>query len=79
VFGGIGNYLVFTGDGQCGNGKTVGEILGFANQALAGVASSCTVPQLNNLATRLNESYDNCVAGPDTSLFEAPAFEDGVN
>lgn len=75
VFGGIGNYLVYPGEGQCGNGKTVSEILTEANQALAGSAASCTISELNALVTRLNESFANCVSS-DASLFEAPTASD---
>jgi hypothetical protein len=67
VFGGIGNYLVFTGNGQCGNGKTVSQVLDDANRALSGLGTpdECTIPQLNELATRFNESFDECVMNPD--------------
>ncbi|MGH9784973.1 MAG: hypothetical protein ACRD88_12400, partial [Terriglobia bacterium] len=72
--GGIGNFTVFTGAGQCGNGKTVSQILAEANTALSGGAlpANCSLAALHPLVDNLNNSYDNCVAGPTSNLFIAP-------
>jgi hypothetical protein len=71
--GGIGNFLVNTGAGQCGNGKTVSQVLADANAVLSGqTVAGCSVGALNTLADKLNNSFSGCVAGPTSSLFTIP-------
>ena len=73
--GGIGNFMVFTGAGQCGDGKTVRQILAEANAALAGLTplpANCSVASLQQLTDNLNNSYDDCRVGVTSNLFIRP-------
>jgi hypothetical protein len=76
--GGIGNFTVFTGAGQCGDGLTVKQLLEDANHVLSGLTttppngSSCSLADLFKLVDDLNNSYDDCRAGPTSNLFIAP-------
>jgi hypothetical protein len=41
-------------------GLTVNELLLMANQALAGEATACSLSDINQAVTAINESFDEC-------------------
>lgn len=65
VPGGIGG-LIYSNPSDPLNGKTVIEILAIANDALAGkgLPAGYSFSKLNELATSLNEAYDDCIEMP---------------
>ena len=72
--GGIGNFLVTEPTCYADTKPTVNEVLEDANHILGGGAlpapngANCSYSNLNNLVTKLNQSFDNCTAGPDSII-----------
>ncbi len=52
----IGNLVIASGPFS---GKTVYQLLNYANIAIGGGTSSCTISDLNSALTAFNENYDN--------------------
>jgi hypothetical protein len=76
--GGIGAFTVNYPTCYPSSTPTVSQVLADANLVLSGGANptACTISQLNDLVDKLNNSFDNCVAGPDAVILNPPLLQD---
>lgn len=71
--------LTIINTGTSFDGMTVADVLGAANQALGGGAlpSGYTLPNLNDLASFLNQGFDNCLPSGWAQQYLTPASGGG--
>jgi hypothetical protein len=80
--GGIGDFLVTYLACYPSSTPSVREVLEDANFVISGAAgsppngASCSLSDLNNLVTKLNQSFDNCSIGSDAVILSVPVSEE---